>query len=161
MGAKSKSIHNQLSAGKTIQTTSGAASSGQGGVLSLNGNIVGNLEHVFAAICGILFHVYESESTWPEIFVRAYIDDSLGERNWVDLASCRTFVENVRTAFNTKSIPQQQQLSGSTVNTPSGGTVDLLGIGMGDSTTIAKSDDDSNFSVFCSAFSDRTIMNEI
>lgn len=149
LGAKSKSIHSQLSAGKGVQLASGSsATSGLGGVLSLNGNVVGNLEHVFAAICGILFHVYEHESTWPDIFVRAYIDDSLGERNWVDSASCRTFVENIRTAFNTKSIPQQQQLVNNTTvaSTPSGGTADLLSIGI--DSTFNKNEDDANFSVF-------------
>lgn len=34
--------------------------------------------------------------------LQVYLDDSLGDRMWVDQAECRTFVENVLTAFGTK-----------------------------------------------------------
>lgn len=33
---------------------------------------------------------------------QVYLDDSLGERIWVDRPDCRLFVENVMTAFNSK-----------------------------------------------------------
>lgn len=39
------------------------------------------------------------------MFKKAYVDDSLGERAWVDNALCDEFVENVKTAFSTKPIP--------------------------------------------------------
>lgn len=147
MGAKAKSIHSQLSTVKGIQTaSSGSSATGQsGGVFALNSNVVGNTEHVFAAICGMLLHVYESETNWPEIFVRAYIDDSLGERNWVDSSACKTFVENVRTAFSTKSIPQSQQHQ-QQPTTPSGGLGDSSAI-IGTDLVFNKSEDDSNMIV--------------
>jgi hypothetical protein len=34
--------------------------------------------------------------------VRLYIEDSLGERTWVDQEDCKTFVDGVLTAFGTK-----------------------------------------------------------
>lgn len=155
LGAKTKSIHGQLSTGKGAQTAAGGAASmaggggiGIGGMLSLNGTAVGSLDHLFAAICGLLLHVYEVETTWPEIFVRAYIDDSLGERNWVDSASCRVFVDNVRTAFNTRPIPQNHQQQQSTsASTPTGSsTTDLANLFASDS-AIVKFDDDQPNSV--------------
>lgn len=147
MGAKAKSIHSQLSTSKGIQTaSSGVTQSGQvGGVLALNGSVVGNLEHVFAAICGILLQIYETETTWPEIFVRAYIDDSLGERNWVDSTACKTFTDNVRTAFCTKPISQSQQQQ-TPANTPSIGLADTFSI-LGADSSLKKSDDDSSLAV--------------
>ena len=52
------------------------------------------------------------------------MDDSLGERNWVDSVACKEFVDNVRTAFYTKPIPtvqptqqQQQQTNPSSLST--------------------------------------------
>lgn len=41
-----------------------------------------------------------------------YIEDSLGERIWVDSPHCRTFVDNIQTAFNTKMPPKSMLLQG-------------------------------------------------
>ena len=41
-----------------------------------------------------------------------YIEDSLGERIWVDSPHCRTFVDNIQTAFNTKMPPKSVLLQG-------------------------------------------------
>jgi len=38
------------------------------------------------------------------------MDDSLGDRVWVDRADCRAFVENVQTAFGTK-LPSDSMLA--------------------------------------------------
>lgn len=54
----------------------------------------------------ILMSAYKDESSWPEVFVKAYIDDSLGERVWVDNEFCKPFVDNILTAFSTKIIPK-------------------------------------------------------
>ena len=48
-------------------------------------------------ICNILHAVYQNETSWPEIFIKAYFDDSLGERTWVDNPSCKEFVQNTAT----------------------------------------------------------------
>lgn len=63
-----------------------------------------NLVSILAA--NILMSAYKDESSWPEAFVKCYIDDSLGERVWVDNDFCKPFVDNILTAFNTKSIPK-------------------------------------------------------
>uniref|UniRef100_A0A8B9IJY9 Integrator complex subunit 1 n=1 Tax=Anser cygnoides TaxID=8845 RepID=A0A8B9IJY9_ANSCY len=41
-----------------------------------------------------------------------YIEDSLGERIWVDSPHCKTFVDNIQTAFNTKMPPKSMLLHG-------------------------------------------------
>lgn len=61
--------------------------------------------NVQPTICNILYSVFEDETCWPEIFIKAYFDDSLGERTWVDNPSCKEFVQNIMTAFNTRPIP--------------------------------------------------------
>lgn len=38
--------------------------------------------------------------------MQMYIDDSLGERVWVDREDCKGFVENIQTAFRTKASPR-------------------------------------------------------
>ena len=43
---------------------------------------------------------------------QVYIEDSLGERIWVDSPHCRTFVDNIQTAFNTKMPPKSALLQG-------------------------------------------------
>ncbi len=54
----------------------------------------------------ILMAALRAEQRWPHILVRVYIDDAIGERIWVDHPECKGFVDNICTAFNTKS-PQQ------------------------------------------------------
>lgn len=54
----------------------------------------------------ILLAAFQEEKSWPDIFVRVYIDDSLGERIWVDHEDCKGFVDNIITAFRTKLPPK-------------------------------------------------------
>lgn len=49
-------------------------------------------------------YVFFSDLTHVEWQV--YLEDALGDRSWVDNDDCKGFVENVKTAFNTKSIPK-------------------------------------------------------
>ena len=53
-------------------------------------------------VCNLLNAAFEKESVWPEAFVQLYIEDSLGERIWVDSDDCKPFVEGILTAFGTK-----------------------------------------------------------
>ncbi|GCB67444.1 hypothetical protein scyTo_0005129 [Scyliorhinus torazame] len=51
----------------------------------------------------------------PNIFategvIEVYIEDSLGERIWVDSPQCKTLVENIQTAFGTKMPPKSMLL---------------------------------------------------
>lgn len=62
--------------------------------------------------CNLLMAAYEEDENWPEIFVKVYIEDSLGERIWVDSPHCKTFVENIQTAFSTKMPPKSILLHG-------------------------------------------------
>ncbi|XP_003746940.2 integrator complex subunit 1 [Galendromus occidentalis] len=54
----------------------------------------------------LLLAVFQDVENWPEIFVRVYVDDSLGDRLWVDHEECRCFVENILTAFRTRMPPK-------------------------------------------------------
>lgn len=81
---------------------------------------------------------YEEDENWPEIFVKVgvilitvlfevcwcsllmtallqvYIEDSLGERIWVDSCHCKNFVDNIQTAFGTKMPPKSMLLQADT-----------------------------------------------
>lgn len=54
----------------------------------------------------LLLAVFQDVENWPEIFVRVFVDDSLGDRLWVDHEECRCFVENILTAFKTRMPPK-------------------------------------------------------
>ncbi|OWF40859.1 integrator complex subunit 1-like [Mizuhopecten yessoensis] len=69
--------------------------------LSLNFKAKGNvLVSVFA--CNVLMAAFSEEENWPDDFVKVFVEDSLGERVWVDRSDCKSFVDNIITAFNTK-----------------------------------------------------------
>ena len=103
-------------------------------MLLKNTHFSGNsLVSVLAA--NILMTAYRNKTRWPDIFVRVYIEDAMGERVWVDHPESKPFVDNICTAFDTK-IPTQNQFAsggffvgsgGSTGNTTkSSGTEKLL-----------------------------------
>ncbi len=77
-----------------------------------------NSTSIQPTICNIIHFLYENESSWPDIFVKAYVDDSLGERSWIDNPQCKEFTDNIKTAFQTKSIPY----SADTVSSTTGST---------------------------------------
>ena len=60
----------------------------------------------------VLMTAFKNVPNWPELFVRVYIEDAMGERLWVDHPECKAFVDNVLTAFETR-MPSQQQFAGS------------------------------------------------
>lgn len=76
---------------------------------SINFKAKGN-SLVSVLACNLLMAAYEEDENWPEIFVKVYIEDSLGERIWVDSSHCKTFVDNIQTAFNTKMPPKSMML---------------------------------------------------
>ncbi|XP_030141072.4 integrator complex subunit 1 isoform X1 [Taeniopygia guttata] len=78
---------------------------------SINFKAKGN-SLVSVLACNLLMAAYEEDENWPEIFVKVYIEDSLGERIWVDSPHCKTFVDNIQTAFNTKMPPKTMLLHG-------------------------------------------------
>lgn len=60
--------------------------------------------HILAA--NLLARGYHNKTQWPETFVRYYIEDAINERVWVDYDECSAFVENICTAFGTKTPPK-------------------------------------------------------
>ncbi|XP_044289697.1 integrator complex subunit 1 [Varanus komodoensis] len=78
---------------------------------SINFKAKGN-SLVSVLACNLLMAAYEEDENWPEIFVKVYIEDSLGERIWVDSPHCKTFVENIQTAFSTRMPPKSILLHG-------------------------------------------------
>ena len=52
--------------------------------------------------CNILLCAFQDEKDWPESFIKVYVEDSLGDRTWIENERCRLFVENLLTAFDTK-----------------------------------------------------------
>lgn len=78
---------------------------------SINFKAKGN-SLVSVLACNLLMAAYEEDENWPEIFVKVYIEDSLGERIWVDSPHCKTFVDNIQTAFNTRMPPKSMLLQG-------------------------------------------------
>ena len=53
-------------------------------------------------VCNLFNTAFEKENVWPETFVQLYIEDSLGERIWVDSDDCKPFIDGILTAFGTK-----------------------------------------------------------
>lgn len=84
---------------------------------SINFKAKGN-SLVSVLACNLLMAAYEEDENWPEIFVKVYIEDSLGERIWVDSSHCKTFVDNLQTAFGTKMPPKSMLLQAEIGRTP-------------------------------------------
>uniref|UniRef100_A0A3B3UAH8 Integrator complex subunit 1 n=1 Tax=Poecilia latipinna TaxID=48699 RepID=A0A3B3UAH8_9TELE len=84
---------------------------------SINFKAKGN-SLVSVLACNLLMAAYEEDENWPEIFVKVYIEDSLGERIWVDSSHCKTFVDNIQTAFGTKMPPKSMLLQADSGRTP-------------------------------------------
>ncbi|XP_076000277.1 integrator complex subunit 1 isoform X3 [Genypterus blacodes] len=83
---------------------------------SINFKAKGN-SLVSVLACNLLMAAYEEDENWPEIFVKVYIEDSLGERIWVDSSHCKIFVDNLQTAFGTKMPPKSMLLQADTGRT--------------------------------------------
>lgn len=72
---------------------------------SLNFKNKGNpLVSVLAA--NLLMRGFYDKKNWPEVFVKLYIDDALGDRVWIDNEECKGFVGNILTGFNTRIPPK-------------------------------------------------------
>ncbi|XP_065313982.1 uncharacterized protein LOC135923255 isoform X2 [Gordionus sp. m RMFG-2023] len=66
-----------------------------------------HFSNLSVVICNILCVAYIDEEDWPELFIKVYVEDAMHERMWVDNIECKSYVDNITTAFNTKlsSIP--------------------------------------------------------
>ncbi|CAH1990514.1 unnamed protein product [Acanthoscelides obtectus] len=53
----------------------------------------------------LLAHAYSEVNNWPDMFVKLYVEDAVGDRVFVDSPVCKPFVDNIITAFNTKVPP--------------------------------------------------------
>lgn len=61
---------------------------------------------VMVLACNVMYIAFAAEEQWPDIFLKVFLEDSMGERIWVDRADCRCFTENVITAYGTKLPPR-------------------------------------------------------
>lgn len=93
----------------------------------------------------ILLAAFQKERHWPDIFVRVFIDDAIGERIWVDHPDCKGFVDNVMTALGTRMPPQSVFLKpeGGREQCPSPPVGGGSGSGSGSATPTRVTDDDS------------------
>ncbi|CAB3249536.1 unnamed protein product [Arctia plantaginis] len=84
---------------------------------------------VFVLACNMLYAGHRESNNWPDIFIKVYIEDALNERCWVECSWCKSFVENVVTAFSTKQPPAHLIPTDNTLGTmsPSGSGSPLMG----------------------------------
>ncbi|XP_074031571.1 integrator complex subunit 1 [Leptinotarsa decemlineata] len=61
--------------------------------------------YVHQIFLNLLAHAYSEVNNWPEMFVKLYVEDAVGDRVFVDSPFCKPFVDNIVTAFNTKIPP--------------------------------------------------------
>nr|CAD7438682.1 unnamed protein product [Timema bartmani] len=54
----------------------------------------------------LLLRGFQEKNTWPDSFIKLYVEDSLGERVWVDHEECSGFVNNILTAINSRTPPR-------------------------------------------------------
>ncbi|XP_065665824.1 integrator complex subunit 1 isoform X2 [Hydra vulgaris] len=57
--------------------------------------------------CNILFHAFSNETSWPQSFLKVYVEDALGDRSWVDNENNNDFVSNITSVFGTQPLPKQ------------------------------------------------------
>lgn len=83
--------------------------------------------HILA--CNLLARGYHNKTTWPERFVRVYVEDAINERVWVDLEDCSSFIENICTGFGTRTPPKSMLMPDiSSLSNPISSNRDLLGM---------------------------------
>ncbi|CAH1794337.1 unnamed protein product [Owenia fusiformis] len=75
---------------------------------------------VSVLVCNILVAAFQDEENWPDHFIKVFLEDSIGERVWVDREDCKGFVENIQTAFNTRMPPKSTLLSFGDIKDQSG-----------------------------------------
>ncbi|CAF3950884.1 unnamed protein product [Rotaria sordida] len=67
-----------------------------------NGNNLGLTTTPYTLVCQILWLAFKDQTHWPDEFIEVYVEDALGEQNWIKNPDCRLFVSNIQTAFNTR-----------------------------------------------------------
>ncbi|XP_050313289.1 integrator complex subunit 1 isoform X2 [Anthonomus grandis grandis] len=64
-----------------------------------------NNSQVHQIFLNLICHSFSEKENWPEIFVKLYVEDAIGDRILIDSPFAKPFVDNVVTAFHTKSPP--------------------------------------------------------
>ncbi|XP_063367697.1 integrator complex subunit 1 [Cydia amplana] len=87
---------------------------------------------VFVLACNMLYAGHRDSNNWPDTFIKVYIEDALNERWWVECSWCKCLVENIATAFSTKTppphlIPSDSALAAGGTMSPSGSGSPLMG----------------------------------
>ena len=57
----------------------------------------------YTLVCQILWRAYKDQNSWPDEFIEVYVEDSLGEQNWIKNPDCQVFISNIQTAFETRT----------------------------------------------------------
>ncbi|XP_048516871.1 integrator complex subunit 1 isoform X3 [Dendroctonus ponderosae] len=61
--------------------------------------------HVHQMFLNLICHAFSEKDNWPEIFVKLYVEDAIGDRIIIDSPFAKPFVDNIITAFHTKVPP--------------------------------------------------------
>ncbi|XP_030761585.1 integrator complex subunit 1 isoform X2 [Sitophilus oryzae] len=68
-------------------------------------NIHKSNSHVDQMFLNLIYFGFADKDNWPEIFVKLYVEDAIGDRVIIDSPFAKPFVDNVVTAFHTKLPP--------------------------------------------------------
>lgn len=66
-------------------------------------------------VINLFFHAFHDENVWPIEFIKMFVDDSLGDRVWVDNEECKDFVDIIVHSFHTK-LPVKSMLQASDIS---------------------------------------------
>jgi len=82
-----------------------------------NNNVVSSTPYTL--LCQIFWLAYKDQKIWPDEFIELYVDDALGDQNWIKNPDCHLFVANIRTAFHTRPSTWKLERSKILSNLPS------------------------------------------
>lgn len=68
-------------------------------------------------VVNLFKYAFHDENSWPENFIKMYIEDSLGDRVWVDNDECKEFVDIIIASFKTKLPPKSMLQTSDVTNT--------------------------------------------
>ncbi|XP_050534872.1 integrator complex subunit 1-like isoform X2 [Daktulosphaira vitifoliae] len=63
--------------------------------------------NIISAVTSInlIMATHDKVTNWPEAFVKVFIEDSMGERLWVDNEDCKFFIDNIKVSIDTRLSP--------------------------------------------------------
>ncbi|XP_066249303.1 integrator complex subunit 1 [Euwallacea similis] len=61
--------------------------------------------HINPLFLNLICHTFADKDDWPEAFIKMYVEDAIGDRIIIDSPFAKPFIDNVTTAFHTKTPP--------------------------------------------------------